>query len=205
MRRSYKRLFLFIIASELFIMGIVGVFILPELINERQIPIMLGIAAATILFTIGVPFLFLRPLLHQESIAEKGQKAVATLLEFWDTGVTINDDPQVKMQVEVHPKGGSSYQAELKTIISRLSVGLLKPGARLLVSYLPERPDDLALISINDSSSGLVETGQPGAQALQEVARKSRLAELEELHDRHMIGDSDYRRRRDELLSEVGE
>jgi hypothetical protein len=200
-RPNYKRLWLFILAGELLVMGLVGTLILPDLIDEQQAPLMLAIAALFLLLSLGVPFLFLRPYLHQQSIAEKGQPAAATLLELWDTGVTINDHPQVKMRVEVHPRGGSSYPAELKTIVPRLSAGLLVPGARLVVSYLPDAPEELAFLSIDSPSAELDESGPPNGLVLEEVTRQARLAELEELHTRHMIGDSDYRRRRDELLA----
>jgi hypothetical protein len=198
---NYKKPLLFILAGELLVMGLVGTLILPDLIDGQQVPLMLSIATLFLLLSFGVPFLFLRPHLRQHSIAEKGQPAAATLLEFWDTGVTVNDHPQVKMRVEVHPRGGSSYPAELVAIVPRLSAGLLVPGARLVVSCHPERPEELAFISIDSPSAEMDESGPPSALVLEEVSRQARLAELEELHTRHMIGDSDYRRRRDELLA----
>jgi hypothetical protein len=198
---NYKKPFLFILAGELMVMGLIGTLILPDLIDEQQVPLMLAIAALFLLLSLGVPFLFLRPRLRQHSIAEKGQPAAATLLEFWDTGVTINDHPQVKMRVEVHPRAGSSYEAELVTIVPRLLADLLVPGARLVVSCHPERPEELAFLSMDSPSAEMDESGPPSALVLEEISRQARLAELEELHTRHMIGDSDYRRRRDELLA----
>jgi hypothetical protein len=156
------------------------------------------------LLSIGLPLLILRPLLRQQEIAEKGQSAAATLLEYWDTGTTINDDPQVGMLLEVHPVGSIPYQAKLTTVIPRLSVGMLKPGANLQVSYLAERPQDLAFISFDMPVEEPGETGQPGVVTLWNETRKARLAELDELYNRRMIGDSDYRRRREELLEQAG-
>jgi hypothetical protein len=198
---SYKKLLLFILAGELFVMGTIGALILPDLIDEQHSPWMLSIAALFLLLSLGVPFLFLRPLIRQQSIAEKGQPSAATLVELRDTGVTINDQPQVKMRVEVHPRGGSSYPAELQTIVPRSLASLLVPGARLLVSCYPERPEELAFISLESDSAEVDGAEQPSALVLEQVSRQARLAELEELHSRHMIGDSDYRRRRDELLA----
>jgi hypothetical protein len=80
---------------------------------------------------------------------------------------------------------------------------LLVP-ARLVVSCHPERPEELALISIDSPSAEMDDSAQPNGLVLEEVSRQARLAELEELHTRHMIGDSDYRWRRDELLALQG-
>ena len=131
---NYKKIFLFIIGFDLLIFAVIGAAMIPGLRVAPQAPIgpVLVGAVVAMLLSIGLPLLVLRPLLRQQSIAEKGQPAAATLLEYWDTGTTINDDPLVGMLLEVRPLGGSPYQSKLKTVIPRLSINMLKPGAHLI-------------------------------------------------------------------------
>jgi hypothetical protein len=66
-----------------------------------------------------------------------------------------------------------------------------------------ERPQDLAFLSFDMPVEEPGKLEQLGSVTLWNETRKTRLAELEELYARRMIGDSDYRRRREELLAET--
>ncbi|MGB7539725.1 MAG: hypothetical protein WBM17_14380, partial [Anaerolineales bacterium] len=52
---------------------------------------------------------------------KNGVTAQAKVLKVWDTGTSINDNPQIGMLLEVAPSLGVSFQAEAKTIVSRLN------------------------------------------------------------------------------------
>jgi hypothetical protein len=52
-----------------------------------------------------------------------GQDATATTVAVGDTGVTINNNPQVRLRLTVQPADGSpAYQAELRITVSRLAI-----------------------------------------------------------------------------------
>jgi formate hydrogenlyase subunit 3/multisubunit Na+/H+ antiporter MnhD subunit len=80
------------------------------------IPIVLIVSAVTIL-----PFL--RIMFPAE--IKNGVTAQAKVLEVWDTGVSINDNPQVGLLLEVSPPSGSPFQVKAKSLVSRLNAALV--------------------------------------------------------------------------------
>lgn len=79
-------------------------------------------------------------------LQQRGEAATAKVLEIWDTGTTINQDPVVGFLLEVRREGREPYQARTKLIISRLQTGLIQPGA-----ILPARvdPNDSSRVSLD--------------------------------------------------------
>jgi len=71
------------------------------------------------------------------SVRARGRPASATVLRVWDTGTTINDDPLVRLSLQVHPPDQPSFQAEAECIISRLQIPQIQPGAVVQVKYDP--------------------------------------------------------------------
>lgn len=77
-----------------------------------------------------------------------GTPAEAEILRIWDTGITVNDDPVIGMEVEVRPYDGDPYQAVIpKTWISRLDIPQFQPGRILAVRYDPQNPTKVAIDS----------------------------------------------------------
>lgn len=77
-----------------------------------------------------------------------GTPAEARILRIWDTGITVNDDPVIGMEVEVRPYDGDPYQAVIpKTWISRLDIPQFQPGRILAVRYDPQNPARVAIDS----------------------------------------------------------
>jgi hypothetical protein len=71
-------------------------------------------------------------------LQKTGIPAEAKILELWDTGMTLNNDPVVWLVLEVHPKEGAPYRAKTKSPISRLDVPQFQPGAIVPVRYDPK-------------------------------------------------------------------
>jgi hypothetical protein len=67
-----------------------------------------------------------------------GVPAEATIVQIWDTGVTVNNDPVVGFLLEVHPESRAAFQAKTKALVSRLAVPRVQPGARLRVFFDPK-------------------------------------------------------------------
>jgi hypothetical protein len=74
-----------------------------------------------------------------------GIAAPATVVQIWDTGVTVNDDPVVGFLLDVKPEGQAPFQAKTKALVSRLAVPRVQPGAQLKVIYDPKDTTRVAL------------------------------------------------------------
>lgn len=82
-------------------------------------------------------------------LRQTGVPAWATILRLWDTGITVNDDPVVGLEVEVRPSPpteGAPFRAVIpKSRISRLDVPRVQPGETVAVRYDPNDPSRVAL------------------------------------------------------------
>ena len=116
-----------------------------------------------------------------------GVTAEAEVLEVRDTGTTINDDPQIALLLEVRPTMGAVFQAELKTLVSRLEVANYRPGCKAVVLYDPANPKRMVLQSIEPATS------VPGSA-------EDRLTELNRLRERGLITAAEYERKREEII-----
>jgi hypothetical protein len=74
-----------------------------------------------------------------------GVPADATVVQIWDTGVTVNNDPVVGFLLEVKPENQATFQAKTKALVSRLAVPRVQPGARLRVFYDPKDTSRVAV------------------------------------------------------------
>jgi len=70
-------------------------------------------------------------------LQKTGQPAKAVILRISDTGMTVNDDPVVWLELDVHPDAAPVFQARTKCLISRLDVPQFQPGCTIQVRYDP--------------------------------------------------------------------
>ena len=80
-----------------------------------------------------------------EKLLQEGVPAQATILKIWDTGVTLNDNPQVGMLLEIHPTNQEPFRVEMKSVISRIALAQVQPGRVVPVRYDPANPSKVAL------------------------------------------------------------
>jgi hypothetical protein len=77
-------------------------------------------------------------------ILETGKRAEAKILSLNESGagyVTVNEQPYVKLELEIFPEeGGASYKTTLATIISRLAVPQFQPDNVIYVKIDPKDP-----------------------------------------------------------------
>ncbi len=157
---------------------------LPQLLEEGDIVAIIVVPIALIIT--GVAILpFLRIIFPDE--IKNGVNAPATVLKVWDTGVSINDNPQVGLRLEVSPAGANPFQTETKTVVSRLNVSLVQPGVTAEVRYDPQKPTRLKVLTLNVESPAAT-----GAAA--------RMEELNNLRDKRLITEEEYRQKREEIL-----
>jgi PDZ domain len=90
-----------------------------------------------------------------------GVPAQAKILAIGETGMSINDEPVIRIDVEVQPADGPPYQATIKRLlISRLEVPQYQPGQVIAVRYDPHQPDR---VSIDLGPPPAAKTGNPFA------------------------------------------
>jgi len=78
-------------------------------------------------------------------VRASGLPATATVLEIFDTGVTVNDDPVVGFRLQVEADGRPPWEAETRALVSLLAIPQIQPGAVLPVKYDPLDPARVAI------------------------------------------------------------
>jgi hypothetical protein len=120
-----------------------------------------------------------------------GVEADARVIRLWDTGVTVNDDPQVGLLLEIAPPGGGpKFQAESKAFVPRLEATGVHAGTAARVKYDPKKPQRVIVISVEAVNSSPEGT----AAHLEEIAA---------LRDRGLIDEAEYDRRRKAILEKL--
>jgi hypothetical protein len=74
-----------------------------------------------------------------------GRQGSATITAIRDTGMTINDNPTVELDLTVSLDGGAPYPVTHKQTISRIAVGSFQPGATVPVRVDPMDPQSLMI------------------------------------------------------------
>lgn len=107
------------------------------------------IAAGIVVVFGGMFFLFYKLFFAQMILASRLQKTgiprKALIKEVHDTGVTINNSPQIKLIVEVKNSFGQVYTATMRTLISRLQPQLYQAGMTIPVLIDPKNENNMVI------------------------------------------------------------
>ncbi len=198
MGKKLKKVLLYSFVIDVIGIGVAAYFILPNLQTDPEAIWTIVIIVGAVLFAGFIMWKSFGPIIRSQNLAEKGEKATATLLEFWDTGTTLNDNPMVGMRLEMHPNLLSPYETKTQAVISRLMIGMLHPGAQVQVSYNPNKPEEVAFVAFIEDE----EAPEPVMAGKSTTAQfiEARLSELNDLRARKYISEEAYQKRRDELL-----
>jgi hypothetical protein len=153
-----------------------------------------------------------------------GEKAVGTLLGLQDTGMTVNDNPRVKMRFRIEPlDGGAAFEGEKKTTVSRVQIP--QPGGRYPVFYSAEDPTQFAVVMGVDENGraqiaqmfgdvfgaqgegiGMPAVSSPpvangGASSSDDAIEK--LSKLADLHKAGVLTDEEFAAKKAQLLGTV--
>jgi hypothetical protein len=71
-----------------------------------------------------------------------GKQGTAVVLELSDTGVTINDDPRVKMLLEIHVPNYQPYRARKTVTIPLIYMSQVQTGSTVQVLADPDQPNN---------------------------------------------------------------
>jgi hypothetical protein len=119
------------------------------------------ITAISLIFTFAIlGFVFylvyiklIKPSQNAKRILQTGMPGKAKVLGLAETGMTVNNSPQVLLTLEVTPDHTRRpYQVQTKQIISILHIPQFQPGARLLVRVDPNDPNQVAIAGVDTAS-----------------------------------------------------
>jgi hypothetical protein len=103
----------------------------------------------SIALTVGI-IVFVRRMIKQtvgpsQGILQNGVPAQAKIRGVRQTGVLLNNQPQIEFDLDVQPSGGPSYRATAKAIIPIVHIPQFQPGADVPVKIHPSDPMQVAL------------------------------------------------------------
>jgi hypothetical protein len=73
----------------------------------------------------------------KRTLLQSGSDADGIVLQVHQTGVLVNNLPQLNIQVQVVPARGQNFVIELKELVSFTDLPMVHPGAKLKVKYNP--------------------------------------------------------------------
>src|SRR5258705_9313041 len=119
--------------------------------------------------------IFFKPMINAARLQKTGLPGKATILEVKDTGVTINNNPQVKLMLEVKNSLGQKYTTQCRVLVSRINPNAFMPGMEVPVKIDPKNEQNVV---IDFSGSGQASTRSSLSQP-NEAALKSELEQMQ--------------------------
>jgi hypothetical protein len=107
----------------------------------------------------------------KKKILAEGAQAQAIVINVHDTGVTINDNPRVKLTLQVQPEGQMPFEATKKVTVSRVAIP--RVGDQYLVRYDPSDPSNVEF-----DTAALAQANQAAEAAMMQAAAAQVPADL---------------------------
>lgn len=89
--------------------------------------------------------LFFKPMINISRLQKHGLPGTAKITAVKDTGVTINNNPQVKLVLEVKNSFGQRYTAETRVLVSRINPSAYTPGMEVPVKIDPKNEKNVVI------------------------------------------------------------
>jgi hypothetical protein len=86
-----------------------------------------------------------------ERLASAGSRAPAVITAVEDTGVTINDNPRIRISLRVQPSGGAPFDVRTSQTVSRIAIP--RAGDTVSVLYNPADPQDFVIEGVTSPLS----------------------------------------------------
>ncbi len=111
------------------------------------LPLIIGgvITVLVLVATLVIVFFVFRSIRADPAILQNGTPAVGTIVQVWQTGTYLNNNPQLGMLLEVRPPNGQPYQAQVKAIVPLVNIPQFQPGATVPVKIHPTDPSKVAI------------------------------------------------------------
>jgi putative oligomerization/nucleic acid binding protein/uncharacterized protein DUF3592 len=144
-----------------------------------------------------------RDLLMQ--LATQGQRCPGVLVSVEDTGVTVNDNPSVRMTVRAEPPGEAPFTIVKTATVSRVRIP--RPGDRCVVFYDPAARETRNGITFDPVPGFTHQTAAPVAVAAASAGDDDdpldKIAKLGELRDQGIVTAEEFEAQKKRLLDEL--
>lgn len=118
--------------------------------------------------------LIFKPMINMARLQKTGIPARATILEVKDTGVTINNSPQVKLVLEVKNSFGQKYTTQTRVLVSRINPNAYMPGMEI-----PVKVDSKNELNVVVDFSGGAPASNTATMAFNQTAVQAELEQIE--------------------------
>jgi hypothetical protein len=162
--------------------GIAGILIAISAVNMVAGSSAPYITAGIVIVFGGMFFLFYKllfgPMINAARLMRMGTPGKAVIKEVKDTGVTVNNSPQVKLILEVRNSYGQKYEATVRTLVSRINPFVFQPGMEVPVMIDPK--NDQNVIINTAAAAAPARNVIPQTAAVDESALRSEIGQLQQ-------------------------
>ncbi|MEA2410819.1 MAG: hypothetical protein QOC77_1380 [Thermoleophilaceae bacterium] len=142
-------------------------------------------------------------------LTANGKHASGVITAVHDTGITVNDNPRVKMTVRVEPPAEAPFTIEKTSTVSRVSIP--RVGDRCSVYYDPTNPQHSNAVTFTPApgfATAFASVPQPAAPAAPAAAANAedpleQIAKLGQLRDRGLLTPAEFEAQKKRLLNET--
>lgn len=141
--------------------------------------VIIPVVVLGIMAIVFVPFIIrlVRNSAQNSQLMATGLDASATIVNVWETGVRINQQPQVGILLEVHPANAAPFQAQATTVISYFQAAQFQPGATVQVKYDPNNTSKVAIAALGGAANPAF--GSAGAMNPAQSAQVQQLIQID--------------------------
>ena len=129
--------------------GILGVLVGVYAVLRAGGPGSIYIAGGMIVVFGGMGFFFYKllwwPKFNTKRLQKTGIPAKAKILEVHNTNITVNNNPQIKLMLEIKNNFGQVYTTACRMIISRLKPRLFQAGMEVPVKIDPKNEKNVII------------------------------------------------------------
>jgi hypothetical protein len=126
--------------------------------------------------------LFFKPMINANRLQKVGIPGKARILEVRDTGVTINNNPQIKLMLEVKNNFGQKYNTQCRVLVSRINPNAYMPGMEVPVKIDPKNEQNV-VIDFGGSATASNFQSPRNNTAINETALKADLEQMQKDND----------------------
>jgi hypothetical protein len=129
--------------------------------------------------------LFFGPMINNSRLQKNGLPGRARILEIRDTGVTINNNPQVKLTLEVKNSLGQTYTTKCRVLVSRINPNAFQQGMEVPVKIDPKNELNVVIDYSGGVSASSAAVGASASQAAQvdTTALQAELMKMQQEND----------------------
>jgi Short C-terminal domain len=145
-------------------------------------------------------------------LVSHGRRCTGEVIAVHDTGVTINDNPRVKMEIRADPPGEPPFTIEKTAVVSRVQIP--RPGDHCVVFYDPSDREHrngvtfdpvpgFAMPTVPVAPSTGAAAPSPSVVADEQEDAIEKIEKLGELRDKGLITAEEFEAQKKRLLDEI--